>query len=503
MTPRTLRSTRTRARTMATGLAAVLALVGAGSPRTARAGDGPGPTVLDAPPTVEGLRLADVDGDGILDVLTVGGREIRAFPGRKDGRVAAAPAYAFTLPPDATFAWPAPRRAGSDEPPALLALGAKQILRLRAGFPPVVEEGVTSAVPWADPAHAVLTEFVRGKALVLPTAAGFRWIPDLVAARRTVFDLDLPPVRKVTPPGPFLEDVALLSSSWPSPTLVGAGPLGGPAVFAVGAQAIHAFTRLGERIDHVAWPTAFLPRRGEHRDMLVDLDADGIPDLCHEATTNDSGTYAFFRVPTPAALPPGATPAGARSGGDLRPVRGTIRLKGFQFPPDYVDLDADGLQDFVVTTIDIDGGNVMRAVMKGRVVAKTRAWRNRGGTGDFFLPSPDAEVDSEIGVRILFTFSGSIEVKRSFTILATADVDGDRRKDLVIRSGPETLSVYAGVTDGVWAKEPRTVRIPAVGSSPDVEGYVGDLTGDGKDDLVLLYRAPPGGADRTVVLPMR
>jgi hypothetical protein len=54
----------------------------------------------------------------------------------------------------------------------------------------------------------------------------------------------------------------------------------------------------------------------------------------------------------------------------------------------------------------------------------------------------------------------------------------------------------------VWAKEPRSVRIPAVGASPDVEGYVGDLTGDGKDDVVLLYRAPPGGTDRTVVLPM-
>lgn len=503
MTPPARSFTHPRADTIAAGLAALLALVGAGGPRSAGADDGPGPTVLEAPPNVEGLRVADVDGDGILDVLTVAGREIRAFPGRKDGRVAAAPAYVFTLPPDATFAWPAPRRAGSDEPPALLALGAKQILRLRAGFPPVVEEGVASAVPWADPARAVLTEFVRGKGLVLPSASGFHWIPDLVAARRTAFDLDLPPIRKVTAPGPFLEDVALLSSSWPSPTLVDAGPLGGPAVLAVGAQAIHAFVRRGERIDHVAWPTAFLPRGGEHRAMLVDLDADGVPDLCHEATTNDSGTYAFFRVPPPAALPPDATSAGARAGGDLRPVRGTIRLKGFQFPPDYVDLDADGRPDFVVTTIDIDGGNVMRAVMKGRVVAKTRAWRNRGGSGDFFVPAPDAEVDSEIGVRILFTFSGSIEVKRSFTILATADVDGDRRKDLVIRSGPETLSVYAGTADGVWAREPRSVRIPAVGSSPDVEGYVGDLTGDGKDDLVLLYRAPPGGADRTVVLPMR
>ncbi len=477
-------------------------LCGSGAARAGDDAPASGPVTLETAPVLEGLRIADADGDGLLDVLTVAGRELRVYPGRKDGRIAPAARDTFTLPPDATFAWPAPRRPGADGSPVMLALGAKQILRLRPGVPPTVEEGVDGAMPWADPEHAVLTDFVRGKTLLLPTAGGFRWIPDLLADRRTFFDLDLPPVRKVTAPGPFLEDVALLSSSWPAPTLVGKSPLGGPSVFAMGAQAIHAFTRLGQKIDHVAWSTAFLPRGGEQRDMLVDLDADGVPDLCHEQTTNDSGTYVFFHVPTPAALPPDATPAGVRPGGDLRPVRGTIRLKGFQFPPDYVDLDADGLPDFVVTTIDIDGGNVMRAVMKGRVIAKTRAWRNRGGSGDFFPPTPDAEVDSEIGVRILFTFSGSIEVKRSFTILATADVDGDRRKDLLIRSGPETLSVYAGTAEGVWAKEPRSVRIPAVGASPDVEGYVGDLTGDGKDDVVLLYRAPPGGTDRTVVLPM-
>jgi hypothetical protein len=349
------------------------------------------------------LRIADADGDGLLDVLTVAGREIRVYPGRKDGRIAPAARDTFTLPPDATFAWPAPRRPGAVGSPVMLALGAKQILRLRPGVPPTVEEGVDGAMPWADPEHAVLTDFVRGKTLLLPTAGGFRWIPDLIEQRLTAFDLDQPPVRKVTAPGPFLEDVALLSSSWPAPTLVGKSPLGGPSVFAMGAQAIHAFTRLGQKIDHVAWSTAFLPRGGEQRDMLVDLDADGVPDLCHEQTTNDSGTYVFFHVPTPAALPPDATPAGVRPGGDLG-LPGTI-AQGFQFPPDYVDLDADGLPDFVVTTIDIDGGSVMRAVMKGRVIAKTRAWRNRGRSGDFF-PTPDAEVDSRSACGSSFTFSG-------------------------------------------------------------------------------------------------
>ena len=111
------------------------------------------------------------------------------------------------------------------------------------------------------------------------------------------------------------------------------------------------------------------------------------------------------------------------------------------------------------------------------------------------------KIESDIRVRILFTFSGSIDVQRSYTILATADLDGDGRKDLVIRTAPDTLSVHRGTASGVWEKEPTPVRIPTMGKSPDVEAYAADLTGDGKDDLVLLYKAPPGGSD--VVLFLR
>jgi len=89
---------------------------------------------------------------------------------------------------------------------------------------------------------------------------------------------------------------------------------------------------------------------------------------------------------------------------------------------------------------------------------------------------------------------------RARAILATADVDGDGRKDLVIRTGPSTLSVHKGTAEGIWAKGTTEISIPAVGKSPDVEGYVADLTGDKKDDFVLLYKAPPGGVDRTVVV---
>jgi hypothetical protein len=237
-------------------------------------------------------------------------------------------------------------------------------------------------------------------------------------------------------------------------------------------------------------PTTFLTNEAGRaiRNRLVDLDADGAPDLCHEATSNLEGVYAFFRTPAPAE--------GERFGA----ARGILRLSGFQIPATYPDLDGDGRPDFVVTTIEIDAGNTMRA-LGGKVTARTKAFRNRSASdGEYFAPRPDAERESDIGVAIRFSYTGAIDVERSYTIVSGADLDGDRRRDLVIRTGPDVLSVWPGKEDGVWAAEPRAVAIPALEGRPGVDAHPADLTGDGKDDLVLVYAAPPGGAVRVAVL---
>ena len=469
-------------------------------PREATA-DVPAPVELNGFSEVQGLRFADADEDGIQDLMLVMGREVRVWRGVKGGPIRTAPTWIFTLPGDATYAWPGRTLEGSNgaKAPTLLALGRGGALRLRPGLPPVVEEGLRVALRWADPARGVLTDFVRGTNLLLPYEFGWQWVPDWIGARARAFDLAVPPKRKVASPGAFLEEGAVVTWEWPAPTLVPSwAPTGGPAAFVLGDDGLHAFSPKGDdAVQEAFWPTTFLPPVGDGRVVLADLDGDGTPDVCHEATTNDSGTYTFFRTPPPAAL--GMRARGGRvpaPAGDLRPARGKVKLSGFQFPPDYADLDGDGRRDMAITTIDIDASNIRRAIMQGRVVAKTRAFLNRSkaGAGEFF-GAPDAEVDSDILVKLRFTYSGSIEVKRSFTILPTADLDGDGKKDLVIRTSPDTLAVRRGIGAGVWSEEPRTVAIPPMGKSPDLEAYAADLTGDGKDDLVLLYRAPPGGSD--------
>jgi hypothetical protein len=450
-------------------VAALVVLAG-----VAKAGAPPPPVTVDGFPGVGNLRFADVDGDGVRELLLSSGREVRVFRGTRDGGVAAAAAWTQTFE-SASLVWP----AGSLEKPD--------------GAPRWKTAGAPGGVPSSG---LILAEWVRGEHEFEPDSGGYEW-------RQGAEAISLGGMlrRKVIPAGPFLADKTVQQTEWPDPYLVPAwsGDGGKPAALFLGDASIRAFTRGGRE---VSWATDFLPPVRDGRALLVDLDADGAPDLAHEQATNDSGTYTFFRVAPPTAESlAGAKPGATVSAPDLRPARGQIRLSGYQIPSDYVDLDGDGRKDLVVTTIDIDAKNVAAAVMKGRVTARTRAFLNRSASGEtFFQGVPDAEVESSILVKVQFTYSGSIDVKRSYTILATGDLDGDGRKDLVIRSGPETLSVRRGVAKGVWSTEPYEVAIPPIGDSPDVEGHAADLTGDGRDDLVLLYRAGPGGADRTVVV---
>jgi hypothetical protein len=238
----------------------------------------------------------------------------------------------------------------------------------------------------------------------------------------------------------------------------------------------------------------FLAGTGEQR--LADLDGDGAPEVIHKEGTNRESTIAVFRTPPLALGGGGLAPAPA----DPRPPVSVLRLTGFLLDPEFVDLDGDRRLDLVVTTIPIDAKNTLRA-LGGSVASSTRAFLNRERAGrGFYGASPEASVASDIDVALRYTAEGNIEVRRSFTIVAAGDFDGDGRRDLAIRTGPDVITLRRGVPEGVWEPEGRKVPIPALGKSPDIAGHPADLDGDGKDELVLIYSRPDGGRDRVFVL---
>lgn len=299
---------RGRSATRARALGAVLALVCAlaASAPPARADDA-GPVALDAPGAVWGLRVTDADGDGVKDLLIVAGREVHLWLGAKGRPFPKTASMVFHVPEGATFV--APGRVlgeGATRTPTLVALGREKVLRVVPGAG-AVEEGLDVALPWTDPTRAVLGDFVDGDSLFLPTPDGLRWVHRWrLDDVRTSTLLPLRPIRTVTAAGPFVEDGATVRVTWPKPFLVPSwAPAGGaPAVFSVGPDAVHAFvsrpTGGDAPVTEYAWPTAFLGKDGAPTQSLVDLDADGTPDLVNAVTTNDSGSYVFFRTPPPA-----------------------------------------------------------------------------------------------------------------------------------------------------------------------------------------------------------
>jgi hypothetical protein len=465
---------------LAAGLALATSALAAGP----ALGEEKKPVVLDVPGVVSGLLLEDADADGTRDLTLLVGREVLVWRGAAGGPLAAAPTWRFPLPDDASYCdlETAPRVAsGRPQPPRVLALAGRRLVRVSHDGAAATVEGIALDGAWG-PGKPLFADLAGPQRLLLPAARGWRWFPRWPDPAS--LDLEQPPRRFTTASGAFLDESATVDERW------GAPHAAGDSLWILGPRGLQSFAR-GED-GAVATSTLATDFRNESgraiRNRLVDLDADGVPDLCHEATSNLDGVYAFFHAPGP-----GEEPA-------LGAARAVVHLSGFQIPASYPDLDGDRRPDLVVTTIEIDASNTMRAI-GGKVTARTKAFRNRSGEGgDLFPARPDAERESTIGVAIRFSYTGAIDVERSFTIVPGGDLDGDGRKDLAIRTAPDALTVWPGIAGGRWGEEPRRVAIPALEPGETLDAHPADLTGDGRDELVLVYGPKPGGRARVAVL---
>jgi hypothetical protein len=441
--------------------------------------------LLRGPTDVQGLLREDVDGDGITDLLVVEGRTLWVWRGRK-GALPAPDATRLALPDDASFV-----DAAGDGRVAVLGLRGLRLLDLRGDKTPDGKAVVPLAVPglrppeWRDPDKAVFADLVRkGGGILAPVESGWQLVP--LSGAGDPVPLDVEPLRYVTAPGQFLEDSCAITEALPE---VFVAPGAAPTLWAYSGERLVA--QSAKR--RTTYDVSFLPPAAERR--LADLDADGVPDVVEGEGTNQDLRVAFFRTPPPPA-------DGGAEGGSLKPPLASLHLTGFPIEPRTVDLDGDGRPDFLVTTIEIDQKNILRAVTSGKVTARTRAFLNRlAHPGDaLFAEEPDATIWSDVVVRIRFGYAGNFDVRRSFTLVVDGDYDGDGRKDLLIRTGPDEMRLRPGTPKGVWDSEGRTVRIPPMDPSPDIDGWAADLDGDGKDEMILLYRKPPGGADRLFVV---
>lgn len=451
------------------------------------------PTVitLEGIDKVTGLQRADTNGDGVVDLLLLSDRALRVWGVKAgaDRAILPKPRHTWTVPEDVSFVI-GPFPGGADRTPGaetVTWLGTAGMRPSRGdalpGDDPVRQAMAQASLGWRDGAQATFADFDRGPhGWLVPTAAG--WL------HSDGVRLDIPRTRKVKAPGPFLEDTCVVENGLPR-VFVGrpartAGDDGGQAIWALADRTLIAQTRAAR----VTYDLGFLGagEQGEFDQTLVDLDGDERPEILHRIFTNRQVHYGFFRTQA----------AKAEVGPTHKPANCRLSLQGFQLDPEFVDLNADGRKDLVITSMLVNAANMIGALSKGLVVAETRAFLNRSAEGGtYFVSTPDATIQSEIGVKVRFNYAGNIEVIRTLMIVTDGDFDGDGRKDLAIRTGPETVSIRKGRATGVWAGDDaiQTVAIPPMGDSRDVEGYAADLDGDGKDELILVYRGPEDGRD--------
>ena len=151
-----------------------------------------------------------------------------------------------------------------------------------------------------------------------------------------------------------------------------------------------------------------------------------------------------------------------------------ISTDGFQFENERLDVSGDGNQEFVITSVDISIGAVIRALITRSVSVDVSIYKMVNGK---FPDKPSTR--KTISARFDFG-SGELFVPA----VLGADVTGDGRKDLLVQKGEGTLLVYPGQPgQKMFAKKAieLSLELPASRAGFTVH----DVDNDGRDELIL------------------
>ncbi len=236
--------------------------------------------------------------------------------------------------------------------------------------------------------------------------------------------------------------------------------------------------------------------------QVADLDGDGQLEVVGLSTNSaelmvwhQDGTHRFTDAPTARIALPGHAGFGLH----------------------VADLDGDGRPDLLITGGGFVGEDieVLRQQPDGSFVQAQSLSTGEGGASGLAV----GDIDGDGRPDLIVTAGGNQPVyvavfhqlaDHSFdtpqrlptldvpAAVALADVDGDGRPDIVVtHAGWGHVGTFLGQADGTLAAE--SLFVTGYGSGSQVQLAVGDLTGDGRIDLVvdgqlLRQRTPDSGA---------
>ena len=205
-----------------------------------------------------------------------------------------------------------------------------------------------------------------------------------------------------------------------------------------------------------------------------DLNADGIADLIIHSFLVDG----IFGTKTRIDVHFGKS--GAKGHVEYPPQADTSVLsKGIQFGSDQLDIDKDGASEIMVLSTNVTIPAMVRALVARSVVLDINIYRI---SKKHFpeVPSITRRVTASID------FSSG---KLSIPAVLLADVTGDGLKDMLVQSGDDELSIYAGNGKlSLFSETPVAIKLslPATLAALDDAIQVVDLDEDGRDELVML-----------------
>ncbi len=211
-------------------------------------------------------------------------------------------------------------------------------------------------------------------------------------------------------------------------------------------------------------------------DQFVDVNGDGLPDI----VTLETLSEGVFDKTTTYRVHHGhldqdklAFDAEADT---------TLSSRGFQLGARIAELDASRK---VMVTASVQVG--VRAII-GALFSRSVTMRL-----DIYSPATDGTVASEPSTelkgRVRFDFgSGQVE----FPTITFGDIDGDGINDLILKERKRALNWRRGNSDGRF--DTRSSDLDIVGPADGSNVVLSDLTGDGRDEIVVLYGRADGEA---------
>ena len=203
-----------------------------------------------------------------------------------------------------------------------------------------------------------------------------------------------------------------------------------------------------------------------------DLDGDGLLDLVFmKAQSGESDFNARTRV-----LVYFGRPAASAGGFAFNSEPDQVyEEKGFTLPF-VMDLNGDGRPDLVLVHVETGPWTVIKAFISRSVTADV----------GYYLMSNRRRYPVKPDATGKFSVNFSLGRAGHQPIVLFGDWNGDGFQDLLLSADKNRLGIHWGGAKGFWAEQPdATIQGPLPLRAERVR--VGDLNGDGSDDLIFLY----------------